>query len=202
VTSGERAPRWRARLALLALGAAGIGGLALTGGLAPAPPRAEAALATAAVEQKVDGGRYTLAVSTAATAAAIDQFKPSTEGNYLLAVAVNAEVVRAEDSAGLESAVTLPDLAGVMVSYAGEATAQANNVVLVRDGSRVEHLQPGLPERLAYLFEIRAGTPKPTQVTVELKGWVSRFNPINRQDEWVDIRPVARVTVPVRDLTT
>jgi len=189
------------RLVLLGLAAAGVAVLGLTGGLAAVPPPAKDPLRTVAVEQPVDGGRYTLTVSTATAARAVERFKPSTEGNYLIAIAVNAAVVRPEDSVGLMSAVTLPDLAGV-VGYGGEASAEANNVVLVRDGSPIEHLQPGLPERLAYLFEIRAGTPTPTSVTVELKGWISEFDPVSRQDEWVDLRPVARVTVPVRDMTT
>jgi len=43
-------------------------------------------------------------------------------------------------------------------------------VVLLRDGTRIDRLHPGLPEELAFAWEQKAGATPPTQVTVEVAG--------------------------------
>ena len=184
---------WVARLVTLTLVAIGVGALWLTGGLAevPAPPPAPAP--TANVNDTVSGGPWDVAVTNAAAAADLGAYEPRTEGNWLLAVVVRIDVRTAQSQkvAQLASIATLPGLAGMV-----DADRYPLAVALVRDGSRVEYLHPGLPERVAFIFEMSARAPVPDEVVVSLKGWAAVMSFSERRLEWRD-EVYTNVTVPV-----
>jgi hypothetical protein len=75
----------------------------------------------------------------------------------------------------------------------------ADDIRLVRDGSAVGALHPGLPERLAFLWELAIDTPPPTEVRVEITGREYIESSLNGQMEWLREEPRAQLTLPVQD---
>jgi hypothetical protein len=187
-----RAPSWTTRLVLLGLVAVAVGALALTGGLDQVPQPPPAPLPTVAAAQMVDAGPWQAGVTNAVATTDLGQYKPRTKGNWLLAVAVRIDL-RSPDSlpaTRMTGIASLPELAGLI---AGDPIAMA----LVRDGSSLAFLNPGLPERVAYIFEVAAGTPVPKQVVVALNGYTARTGWTSRRLEWKDFGERARVVVSV-----
>jgi hypothetical protein len=188
-----RGPSWTTRLLILGLAALAIGAIGLLGGLeeVPAPPPAQ--LPTIAVNESVDAGPWRAGVTNAAIVTELGDYKPNAKGNYLLAIAVRVEILNA-----FSSAYEINDLAR-LPEFTGLADPKPLAVALIRDGSQVVRLNPGMPDRVAYVFEVKADTPPPKQVVVEINGFTARRNSLNKQLEWLDPGPRARVTVPVDD---
>lgn len=188
-----RTPRWRARLVILGLVATAMAVLAQAGGLdkAPAPPAP--VVPTVAVGETVDGGPWKLTVTNSTAARELGTFTPSTEGNWLLAIAIRIEVTgpESEEAAQMLKIATLPEFNGL--------TDRLPTLALVRDASRVETLHPGLPERVAFIFEVSAGTPVPDEVIVALGGWTRERSWTTRRLQWTDFDVRARVRVPVKN---
>ena len=66
---------------------------------------------------------------------------------------------------------SLTGLAAIMrVSGVDALVLPEPYVVLLRDGTRIDRLHPGLPEELAFAWEQKAGAAPPTQVKVEVAG--------------------------------
>jgi hypothetical protein len=180
-------------LVVLGLVLVGIGVLGVTGGLRAAPTPPPPRLPTVAVNEAIDAGPWKLSVTNAAAVTELGPYKPKTEGDWLLAVAVRIEITGPDSESGalLDDVATLPDFAGLV-----EAEPMA--VALVRDASRLEYVHPGLPERVAFIFQVKAGTPVPADVLVALRGWTAAASFQHRgRLEWRDEGERARVTVPV-----
>lgn len=171
---------------------AAVAVLGLAGGLhrapapAPGPPRL-------AVADTVDSGPWTAAVIGATAVNALDAYAPDA-GDWLLAVAIQIGVggPDGQGNDNLDRIASLPDLPGL--------TAPTPRwVALARDGSELAQLNPGLPERIWYIFEVADATAVPAKVTVQLSGFQSRYSYPDRRVVWVDFGPRARVSVPVRN---
>lgn len=193
---------WTTRLVLLGLVAMAVGALSLTGGLDPVAQPPAAPLPTVTVSEAVDGGPWRASVTNAVAVKDLGSFKPKTEGNWLLAVAVLIEVTDPDSlrAWSLEQIARLPELAGLVDDRAPDrrtGDAEPVAVLLIRDASSLEFLNPGLPERVAFIFEVTAGTPVPTDVTVALNGYTARMSWTTRRLVWEDFGEQARVVVPV-----
>jgi hypothetical protein len=113
----------------------------------------------------------------------------------LLAVAVQIELTQytadSLSSAMLDDAVTLRGVKGLV-------REEPQYVALVRDGSTLEYLQPGLPERIAFVFEMAKSAPVPAQAIVVLHGRDVYWSFNERTYMWdLDIVTKAEVTVAV-----
>jgi hypothetical protein len=185
-------PSWTVRLTVLGLVLVGVGVVGLTGGLRTAPAPPPTPLPTLAVNDVIDAGPWKLSVTNAAAVTDLGAYKPRKEGDWLLAVAVRIEVTGPDSESGamLGNVATLPDFADLV-------DAEPMAVALVRDGSRLEFIHPGLPERVAFIFEVRAGTPVPASVVVVLRGWTAEKSWTTRRWEWRNEGERARVTVPI-----
>ena len=193
---------WTTRLVLLGLVAMAVGVLGLTGGLDPVSKPPPAPLPTVAVSQAVDAGPWRASVTNAAAAKDFGSFKPKTEGNWLLAVAVRIEVTGPDSvrASLLNQIARLPEFAGLVDNREPDQRvggAEPLAVLLIRDASNLEYINPGLPERVAYIFEVTAGTPVPKQVVVALSGYTARMSWTMRRLIWDDFGEQARVVVAV-----
>jgi hypothetical protein len=191
-----RPPSWRIRIIAAGLVAAGVGVLGLTGGLAAAPPPAPAAVPEVSVGTVVDSGPWRLTPRSAVAAMAFSNtIEPHDKNNYLLAVGVLVDVrgPDSESSTAMRDMVSLPGLAGLV-------DAKPGWVALARDASQFEHLNPGLPELVGFIFEVREGTSLPAQVTVQLNGYSPRYSFSHRSWEWDDFGPRARASITINDL--
>jgi hypothetical protein len=72
-------------------------------------------------------------------------------------------------------------------------------VVLIRDSSQPQYLNPGLPEKLAFLWEQSIAAPVPTSMRVAIWKKTLRVDSLSNRMEWLDPGPRAEVQVPVED---
>ncbi|MBB5870604.1 hypothetical protein F4553_003983 [Allocatelliglobosispora scoriae] len=167
----------------------------LFGGLRAAedPP-----VATAAVDQVVDGGPWRVTVTGARLLNDMPTLHLRDPGNYWVVVLVTVEITEKEGWGVLSKFFDMPPLA--------DKPDQFPTIMLVRDGSQPNRLQPGMPEKLAFFWEQSAGTPPPTALTLSVPKSTYRESFITGYMEWLpdlddDLKPVyaAKLTVPVVD---
>lgn len=144
-----------------------------------------------AVGTTVDTGPWRLTATNAAFAEELGPLRPRTEGGRIIAVSVIAELLADESRYPYEAV----ELSGVAVED------KLPTVRLVRDGELAGPLQPNVPERLAYVWELKPGTAAPASVTISLIGFTERADFLARRTYWHDRRVAARVQLPIEDRT-
>jgi hypothetical protein len=187
-------PSWRIRLIILAVLAIAVAVIGLAGGLERAPDPANAAIPAVGVNVDVDGGPWTMAVTSVALVKDVGGNYSARPGTYQLLVGVRVAVPGPETQnvAEVGKIVTLPD-------YVGLADPKPRWVVLYRDATRLEWILPDLPETVVYIFEVADTAPVPDHVTVELNGWVAHWGWTAQRYEWTDFGPHAQVNAPLKD---
>jgi hypothetical protein len=184
------------RLIVLSVVVVAIGVIAALGGFERAPGY-QSGPPTVAVGELVDAGVWNVTIHSAAAG---PELRGSTadEGTYLLAV--DATIVNIDNryrpmgffSEGL---LSLDGLAGLK--------DPEPSTVSTLDEKIIGFIQPGLTERISFLWEVEAGTPIPSEVTVLVNGAHERltnFTIFNTTTD--DVRVDAIVTVPVTRSTT
>lgn len=158
------------------------------------PPQQETV--SLAVGEEFNGGPWLVTIESAEIG--YNLRGQSDFGDVTLVLQVNAriEVVdnRTRSVFGLIPPMELHDVPGVRP---GLPTTRS-----LRDNSPVTDLQPGLPVRLAYLWQLEPGTPVPGEVTVLVNGVERRFESWRFAGTVSEFPTVsAAVTVPVLDRT-
>lgn len=182
--------------------------IGLTGGLAEAGEEDE--VPQAALEEKVETEAWDVTVIDAALFPP-NALEPSTEprdGYHWLVVLAEVEVTApASHRVGQALEVTgIPGLA--MSDLTDPPQPLPPELWRTRDGTAVVRLEPGLPERVLFLWQ-RSGEDTPQEVQVEVVDRVFRVSGISpyehlygKRSEWIypipDL-PAARVTVPLKD---
>jgi hypothetical protein len=173
--------------------------LGLTGGLDRLPPEEPPVVA---VDQLNAGEPWNVTVDGAALAADLEPAVLQEDG-YWLAVIAEVEITDDESRRDVDEILCVRDVAGLALEPAESVgcpdAVPANDVRLVRDGSALPTLHPGLPERVAYLWELAAGAEPPAEVRVEIVGETYRESSLTGRMEWLDEQPRAQLTVPVED---
>ena len=151
-----------------------------------------------AVEKAIDGGPWRITVTGARIINDMPTMHLQDPGNHWVVVLVTVEVIEKEGWGIMNDYFVMPPLPAVLDTYP--------TIMLVRDGSRVNRLNPGMPEKLAYFWEQSAGTPPPTELTLRVPKWTKRESFISGNVGWLpdlddDLNDVyaATVTVPVVD---
>lgn len=160
----------------------------LFGGWQPAPPKPPATVNT-----QIDGGAWKVTVTGVR---AVGELKPmvlSDKENHWLVVVADVEITAEKSWTNIGGILELTGVDGVD----GERAA---GVVLMRDARRINLLHPGMPEKVAFFWEQRAGTPLPTEVTVRVTAREYRENSLTKADEWMpDDKGAVLVRAPVVD---
>jgi hypothetical protein len=107
-------------------------------------------------------GPWHVEVVAAAVAAEVPSLQRADPANRWVVVRARVEITGDSSSTGLASILRLSGVDALIGPEPG--------VVLVRDGSRIDRLHPGLPEELAFAWEQKVGATPPTHVTVEVSG--------------------------------
>jgi hypothetical protein len=187
----------RVRAVIAVLGLIGLGVTWALGGLAAVPKDpSDDGIPDYAVNQVAAMGPYDLTVEAAGAFTGFGTYVPDEEDSTLLVVVVRAEVT-AEKTYSVRNAVTLAGVAGL-------SRKEASRVITVRDSMLSFSLQPDLPERLAYIWELPAGTAVPVQIEVGLAGarWTESVFSFDTRYYWNDTSgPYGQVFVPVEDHT-
>lgn len=180
------------RLALAGVVTILVGVVGLLGGFDRAPAR-KTALPTVNVGQRYDAGQYRVTIDSAEFVNSLGNEKPDKAGGHLLLIEATVEVTGNKT----RDVRDVLDVTGVPGKVQRGVDPGMN---YVRDRNLAASLQPGLPERIWYNWEIAPGTPAPATVTVVLNGARERltyFRFLNNKLE--DRGPEAIVTVPVKD---
>jgi hypothetical protein len=148
------------------------------------------------------GEPWNVTVDAAALAADLEPAVLQEDG-YWLAVIADVEITADESRRDVDEILCVRDVAGLarepFESIACPDALPADDIRLLRDGSTVGALHPGLPERVAFLWELAADAEPPAEVQVEIIGKTQRRDSLTGRLQWLDEAPRARLTVPVED---
>ncbi|MDW5323934.1 hypothetical protein [Plantactinospora sp. KLBMP9567] len=172
----------------LGTGVAGLAASGLFGGLETV---AKPEVPTVAVGKAVDGGPWSVTVTGGRLVGKLPTLYLR-DGKRWFTVLATIENTADESRADFDDAIRLSGVAGI-------AEERPSQVLLVRDGSKPTYLNPGLPERLAFLWEQDDSTPAPKSVKVQVWGTTRRLDTIGDTWEWLDPERRAEVEVPVQD---
>jgi hypothetical protein len=175
---------------VLALGVSGFAG-GLNPVAAPGPPQVQPSAA-------VDAGPVKVTVLVGRVVTDLSPIKPDEDGDRWFMVIAMIEVT-ANDSRVTPDPLRVPHVAGL-------PHKKPDRVLLSRDGTDVDYLNPGMPERVAYLWEQRPDAPVPATAEVDILGETYRTNSLTGGKEWLPDddadQPRATVQVPVQDKRT
>lgn len=159
-------------------------------------------LPVVAADEVFEGEPWNVTVDGAALAANLEPAQLYEDG-YWLAVIADVELTADESWNGLSSVLYVTGVAGLARQHTERSSFPggifADDVRMVRDGSAAVSLHPGLPERLAFLWELAIDTPPPTEVHVEITGATLRKDSFAGHLQWLDEEPRAQLDVPVTD---
>jgi hypothetical protein len=120
--------------------------------------------------------------------------------DHWLAVIAEIEITDDHSHIDISRILQVPNAVGVLVDMPTGTSFDAypHDVLLSRDATRVEALHPGMPEKVAFLWEQKPDA-LPTEVDVAIVGMTWRKNTLTDEYEWLDPKVRATVTVPVED---
>jgi hypothetical protein len=107
-------------------------------------------------------GSWQISISSAKVAADSPPLQHTGAASRWLLVQAKVEVAGKASQAGIGSVLRLSGVDGLV--------APEPTVILLRDGSRVDRLHPGLPEDVLFAWEQATASTAPQQVTVSIAG--------------------------------
>jgi hypothetical protein len=140
-------------------------------------------------------GIWDITVESATAGKSLRDFKAE-EGNYLIEIDVTA-VNHYTRSRFVTNALELKGITGLVAE-----PDDPDRVFYIRDNRLAAELEPDLPERIAFVWEVKGGTPVPKQLDVVVYSdipKVASFQVDNQILVYHD--PAATVVVPVTDRT-
>jgi hypothetical protein len=179
------------RLVLVTLGLAAVGAVAALGGFQRAG--VDHGLPVAHVNELIRAGTWEMTVESATAGSQLRGVEPD-EGDYLI------EVVVAMTNRRDETAAVFGRL--VPAGVDGLVSEDPKQYKLVRDNQVANYLQPGLTERVSFIWEVKRGTPVPAELDLAVWGTYPRktsfviVNSVFAFDE-----RAATIAVPVIDRT-
>lgn len=194
VDAEDRRLAVRVRVAAVVVAVLAVGVTWALGGLKTAPADPDDGIRTVAVGEAVNTGQFLLIVERAAVFTEFGTARPTEPGGRLLVVALTAEVT-VDQTRSVSRAVSLSGVDGL-------AEDEPMRILLMRDGGLAFYLQPALPERIAYVWELapEAGVPDEVDVLLNFASYRKSVFP-GQGRLWFDDGPGARVTVAVDDRT-
>jgi hypothetical protein len=185
--------RWAAGLAVVVLAISG-----LFGGLKEAEPK------PTAVNTEIDAGPWKVKVTGARLVGELKPMTLSEKGNNWIVVLATVEITADTTWRYLNEVVQLAPIDGVKdpvsKTLAGTPVQRTSGVVLLRDAARIDQLNPGMPEEVAFFWELKAGSKLPTEVKVYIGSRVFREDSLTSRMTWMDSsEDNQHVVVPVVD---
>lgn len=187
------AQRWAAGLSVLFLAISGLfGGLDYAGDT------------TTALDKPIEAGPWTVTVTGARVVGKLAPMRLSDEKNFWVVVLATVEITADSTWRYPKESVQLAATRGITAqpvkTLAGVEVQQYTDIVLVRDSTVVNQLHPGMPEKLAYFWELESTAPIPKEVKVYIGFRELRQNSLDGHMNWLDASEHNQsVTVPVVD---
>lgn len=182
----------------VALGVVALAISGLFGGLDPV----DAGMPTVALNVVNRGVPWNVTVTGMRVVGELEPLQLKDPGNHWIAVLATVEVTADESRSDLQDAVRIPEVDGLLADNP-QRKGRPDYVYLVRDAVNGPYLHPGLPDKLAFIWEQRATATVPTTATVEIWGKTRRADSLTGHQEWLDAGARAVVPdVPVQDRRT
>jgi len=175
-----------------ALAAIGLGVSALFHGLAPVPA---AETPTVAIGKVIDAGPWTVTIVDTRLVSSSEGLTTTTAGNHWFGVVATVDDTTNDSREDLGDIMRLSHVAGLT-----EAAPQ--RILLANDATDVGFLNPGMPERVAFLWEQASSAPLPAKAQIVIYGKTLRKNSLDATTDWLSPHVVADVTAPVLDKRT
>jgi hypothetical protein len=177
------------------LGAVALGVAGLFHGLQPTTKPALPELKPGVMST---GGPWNVTVNTAKVASDLSPLKPTKDGDRWFIVIATVEITADESRNDPRDAIKVKGVAGLR-------QAEPDYVLLARDATNVSYLNPGMPERIGFVWEQDGKVPLPTTVDVGIIGMTYREDSLTHTATakgemiWTDDEVRAHVVVPVVD---
>lgn len=178
--------------------------IGLTGGLSRAGGDE---IPQVAPEEQVEGEPWNVTVIDGALfpGHALEPATKPVTGDHWLIVLAEIEVT-AETSYPVAPALRIAGIDGLVPDTFDPSRSQGPEVWRARDSTQAFQLEPGLPERVLYLWE-RSGEEVPEEFQVEIMDRTFRVSGLSRYEhlygthsEWLpEDEPRARVVLPLQD---
>jgi hypothetical protein len=120
---------------------------------------------------------------------------PDHDGDRWFIVLATIEVTADDSQDLIQDAIGLPHVPGL-------TDKKPAHVVLARDSSDVTYLNPGMPERVGFIWEQSASVPLPTSALVQIYGRTRQISSLTGNGEWSAPSVRAEVQAPVEDRRT
>jgi hypothetical protein len=180
----------------LSAGAAALAASGLFGGLEPAE---KPELPAAKVNDVNKGEPWNVTVTGGRLVdAKLPGISLQTAGNRWVVVLATVEVTAPESLDDMDEIIDISGVEG-LVEKPNQRRLEPQYVIALRDGTAVRHLQPAMPEKLAYFWEQESTAPVPTQVEVTINKKTYRVFTLDGHKYWLDLEPRAQLTVPIED---
>jgi hypothetical protein len=190
---GMPVTRLSAAAGVVALGISG-----LFGGLDPVDP----GMPTVPLNTVDKGSPWNVTVTGVRVVGELEPLRLKDQGDHWIAVLATVEITADESRNDLNDVVRIPEVDGLLADTE-QGRGRPDYVYLMRDAVNGPYLHPGLPEKLAFIWEQRASTPVPATATVEIWGKTRRADSLTGHQEWLDAGARAVVPdVPVQDKRT
>jgi hypothetical protein len=125
----------------------------------------------------------------------LSPLKPDKDGDRWFIVLANVTVTADDSQAGVNEIIKVPNVPGL-------ADDAPDHVLLARDATEVQQLNPGMTERVGFVWEQSASVPVPAQALVQVYGRTLRDSSLTGDKEWLNLAIHAEVLTPVEDRRT
>jgi hypothetical protein len=171
----------------LGAGVVALGVSGLFGGLRPVTTTPQV---KPGVVDKGDPWNVTVIKCRLGTAADLEPLHLDHDGDRWFVVLATIEVTSDDSRDDISDALRVPEVPGLL-------TKEPARILLARDASDVMYLNPGMPERVGFVWEESGSAPPPTTALVEVYGKTLRESSLTGNKEWLDTAVRAEVTSPV-----
>jgi hypothetical protein len=171
---------------------AGVVALAISGLFGGLDKTQTSGLPTVAANVVDAGTPWNVTVSGARLVDDLPPLHLERAGDRWVAVVATVEVTADESRNDLDEVVRITGVSGLLGT-------RPSGVYLLRDDTRLGYLHPGLPEKVAFVWEQTGSQAVPTLVEVEIWGKTHRVGSLSGSLGWFDPAPRARVAIPVED---
>lgn len=170
-------------------------GLAVSGLFHGLAPVGAGQTPTIAVGKVIDAGPWNVTIVDTRLISSTTGLQTTTKGDHWIAVVATLDDTTSDSREDMADFIRIPHVTGLR-------TPAPQEVLLASDATFLGYLNPGMPERVAFLWEQSSKVQLPKTVDVVVYGETLRQNSLDGTTEWLSPHVVAYVNAPVQDKRT
>ncbi|GIH13814.1 hypothetical protein Raf01_19860 [Rugosimonospora africana] len=143
-------------------------------------------------------GPWNVNVLTCRVVTDLSPYKPQKDGDRWFVVIAYVNVTADESQTSIGAIIRIPQVQG-LTATGGSRGKPPDHILLVRDGSEVQYLNPGMTERVGFAWEQSPSAPMPSETLVQVYGETLRESALSGNEEWLDLSVHAEVHASIED---